>query len=151
VRLEYPEPKSESEFWGILRTLAESHFYFERVEPANESGFPDLHFCTRREVFPDEHLEGTIELKYFKPNERPNLATAKFRGNQKAALMDYEGAGGGRRFVLAYHNGQVFAWNTENAVLALKGRPHSLRAFLVDKLDEETKNRFIRWLTEILT
>lgn len=151
---EYPlSLKSESELYQHLRMLTERYFYYERVEPANESGFPDIHFNTRPDVGL-AHMEGTIELKYFTEKQSPNLNTAKFRGNQKAALLEYEKAGGRRRFVLAYHNGQLMAWNTTNAAKAILGRGHGQRAFLLSELDESdaaSVQEFIRWLAEILT
>lgn len=144
--------KNESQFYQHLKKLVELFLYMERVEPADESGFPDVSFCWR-EPQGDTTPEGTIELKYFKPNEKINLASAKLRGNQKAAHLEYWKAGGKRRFLFAYHNGVVYAWNTENAALAIMSKSHGQRVFSLEDLDEnseEARGEFVRWLREVL-
>lgn len=113
MRLESSEPHNESGLYAHLRRHCAGDFYFERVEPANESGFPDVYYVRR-----DGTDEGTIELKYAKTKE-PNLK-ALCRGNQKAALLDYSMAGGRRRFALCYCNGFVYTWSTKDYVHSLR-------------------------------
>lgn len=146
--------KNESQFYQHLKMLVELYIHMERVEPANESGFPDVHFNWRDG--PDQEYstpEGTIELKYFKPTEKPNLNSAKMRGNQKAAHLDYWKAGGKRRFVFAFHNGTLYVWNTESAARAILGQTHGQRVYGLGDLDEsseDSRNNFVRWLAEVL-
>ena len=114
MRLEPAEPKNESGLYTGLRTICIGSFYFERVEPANESGFPDIYYVMR-----DRDNEGTIELKFAKTKE-PNLKTL-VRGNQKAALIDYSAGGGRRRFALCYCDGLVYLWSTKDYLASLRG------------------------------
>jgi hypothetical protein len=149
VRLAPLDIRNESQFYQHLVNLTQSEFFYERVEPSNESGFPDAAFVDRR----GEISEGTLELKYFKSGEKPELASAKMRGNQKAALIEYHRAGGNRRFVLAYHGPTkvVFAWSTEDAVRALTRKPHGVRVFALGANGDEVEGpEFAKWLREVL-
>lgn len=129
MRLEPSQPKNESDFFQSLRGRTGSYFYYERVEPANESGFPDVYFVTRPNLASIVRpSEGTIELKYDVRRE-PNI-TSLLRGNQKTALLDYHAAGGTRRFALCYCNGGIFLWNTKDfrdAVLGMKNNHTAAR------------------------
>ncbi len=113
MRLAPSEPKNESGFFARLNERSRGTFYYERVEPANESGFPDIYFVRRGGL-----SEGTIELKFAK-TELPNLK-ALCRGTQKAALLEYYAAGGRRRFALCYCNGDAFLWDTRAYFRALR-------------------------------
>lgn len=115
MRLESQEPTNESRFYACLRNRTSSRIFYERVEPANESGFPDLYFVMRNMISP---REGTIELKFCE-TELPNLKSL-CRGNQKAALLDYFEGGGRRRFALCYSKGDVFLWDTIAYAQALR-------------------------------
>lgn len=143
MRLESSEPKNESGLYASLRTACLGDFFFERVEPANESGFPDIYYVMR-----DRDNEGTIELKYAKTKE-PNLK-ALVRGNQKAALIDYSAGGGRRRFALCYCDGFVYLWSTQDYVASIlkDGRGWTdrfglndprLSAWLVERLESYVK------------
>jgi hypothetical protein len=116
MRLESSEPKNESGFYARLRERTTADFFYERVEPANESGFPDLYFVRRGPILPP--CEGTIELKFAK-TKVPNLRSL-CRGNQKAALLEYFEGGGRRRFALCYGYGEVFLWDTSDYRRALR-------------------------------
>lgn len=113
MRLEPSEPENESQFYARLHGRILGRIYTERVEPANESGFPDVYFVMR-----DGSGEGTIELKFARTAE-PNLKSL-MRGNQKASLLDYFEAGGRRRFALCYCNGMVYFWRTVDFVGSIK-------------------------------
>jgi hypothetical protein len=142
--------KNESGLFQHLNTLLAMYIYMERVEPANESGFPDIHFNW---IGTSWTPEGTIELKFFKANEKINLNSAKMRGNQKAAHLDYFNSGGKRRFVFAYQKGQLYVWNTEGAALAIRGQPHGVRVYGLQDLDDtsaESRDKFVEWLKEVL-
>lgn len=141
--------KNESQFYQHLKKLTENHIFYERVEPANESGYPDVGFVFRPHLMGRE-AEGTIELKFFGPKETPNLNTAKTRGNQKAALIEYYQAGGRRRWVFAYHNEAIYIWDTHNAYLAITGRVHGQRCFHLNDDDERVSNELVKLLLEVL-
>jgi hypothetical protein len=117
MRLESLQPKTESEFYSCLRGLTFGDFFYERIEPANESGFPDIYFVARDATVKNQ--EGTIELKYAGTVE-PNLRSLA-RGSQKSALLDYYEAGGRRRFALCYTQGRVFFWDTPAFFRSLVG------------------------------
>lgn len=141
MRLESSKPENESQFYTRLNRKVGGEFYFERVEPSNECGFPDIYFVRRNVERP---CEGTIELKYTE-TQLPDLRTL-CRGTQKAALIDYFDAGGRRRFALCYCNGEVFFWNTAAF----------LRAIVSDSLMSYTSRvgfesvDFRDWLTRML-
>ena len=121
MRLEPAKPENESGFYARLRERTTGDFYYERVEPANESGFPDIYFVRRDPQLAAGwtiHVEGTIELK-FTETAVPNLK-ALCRGTQKAALLEYFEGGGRRRFALCYANGNVYLWNTVDYRKALR-------------------------------
>lgn len=151
--MEFAEPKSESDVYGLIRDLTGGLIYFERVEPANESGFPDTYF-TFREGRGLPQREGTVELKFFKPRDKLDLRSTKFRGVQTTALMEYHHAGGNRRFVLAYHDGVVHVWDTKNAYLALQGKSHGVRSFPFEAAawnpGYRESSTFHEWLPEVL-
>jgi hypothetical protein len=140
MRLESLEPKNESDFYACVRKLTIANIYYERVEPANESGFPDVYFVARTKMY---SFEGTIELKYTDTG-LPNLRSLA-RGTQKAALLDYYAAGGARRFALCYANGRVYIWDTTMFARSLlgEGRDWSSSIELKDP-------RFALWLLEAL-
>lgn len=139
------EANSESGFYNVLKDYSCGWWYFERIEPANESGFPDIYFTARY----DDRGEGTIELKFFKPNEKVSLQGSKVRGTQKSALMDYYEASGKRRFFLAWKDGVVYAWDTANAVKAMMGKSHECRTFTFEGFQKGSAE-FGKWLMEIL-
>ena len=87
---------SESDFFGVLRSKTYGTIYMERIEPSNESGFPDVYFVSERK------WEGTMELKHCKKAARPNLAGPMVRGTQKTALIEYYEAGGRRRWFACF-------------------------------------------------
>lgn len=121
MRLESSQPENESGFYARLLERTRGDFYYERVEPANESGFPDLYFVRRTPLYATGWtvpIEGTIELKYCE-TELPNLKVL-CRGVQKAALLEYFEGGGRRRFALCYTHGEVFLWNTVDYRRALR-------------------------------
>jgi hypothetical protein len=107
MRLEPSQPRSESDFYARLRERTIGDFFYERIEPSNESGFPDVYFVRRDSIVP---YEGTIELKFCE-TQVPNLR-ALCRGTQKAALLEYFEGGGRRRFALCYAHGDAFLWDT---------------------------------------
>jgi hypothetical protein len=147
------ELKNESALFQHLNTLVKSYLNMERVEPTNESGFPDVHFNWRKFGDKPQGPEGTIELKHFKKNEKVSLNSAKMRGNQKAAHLEYYQADGRRRFVMAWHNGNLHVWNTEQAYNAILQRPHGQRLFPLGSLDETDHSeriQFVNWLREVL-
>lgn len=92
--------------------------FYERIEPADESGFPDIHFVLRNTGM-SAPVEGTIELKYAE-TELPNLR-ALTRGTQKAALLEYSQAGGRRRFALCWCSGYAYLWNTADFAKSIRG------------------------------
>lgn len=116
MRLESLQPKNESEFFTCIRTLTGGDFYYERVEPSNECGFPDVYFVCRDKS--RRQPEGTIEIKYA-DTKHPNMRSL-MRGTQKAALLDYYEAGGARRFGLAYCGGEAYLWDTSGLALAIR-------------------------------
>ena len=121
MRLESSEPQNESDFYARLRERTFADFYYERVEPANESGFPDIYFVRRQPLLAAGWrvpIEGTIELKYT-TTKSPNLRSL-CRGTQKAALLEYFEGGGRRRFALCYANGTVYLWDTADYRRALR-------------------------------
>lgn len=144
--LEYSEPKNESDFYQLLRKLTGGLFYYERVEPANESGFPDVYFVPRDRGWGGLNREGTIELKYFKPREKLSLKSAKVRGNQKAALIDYHQAGGNRRYILAYQEGVIYFWTTSDAVKCMTGGDEISYSFTLRGREEQLGH----WLAEMM-
>lgn len=117
MRLESKQPESESEFFADLHKRTASRIFYERVEPADESGFPDIYFVIRNTGMcaPEE---GTIELKYAR-TELPNLR-ALARGTQKAAVLEYHQAGGRRRFALCWCRGYAYLWNTQDYAKSLR-------------------------------
>jgi len=121
MRLEYSEPKNESDFYQNLKRRTEGEAFYERIEPSNESGFPDIHFVWRDNVPSSGIAEGTIELKY----ERRKSLDLKtlVNGNQKSALIEYYQAGGRRRYALCYHARLVYIWNTQDFYNTILGKP----------------------------
>lgn len=106
MRLEPHEPKNESDLFQGLRQRTGLYYYYERVEPANESGFPDVYYVAR-----NGSGEGTIELKCDR-GKSMNL-NKLLRGSQKSALLSYHEGGGRKRYVLSCWQGQLFLWDTE--------------------------------------
>lgn len=130
MRLEPSEPTNESGFYAGLSRATLGRIFYERIEPSNESGFPDIHFVLR-----DQSGEGTIELKYA-DTQKPNLR-ALSQGTQKAAILEYSQAGGQRRFALCYCNGYVYLWDTDDYRKAILG-------------DGTEWTDVIRWDSEVL-
>jgi hypothetical protein len=118
MRLESLQPENESDFYGCLSRLTSGDFFYERLEPSDESGCPDIYFVARSELNV-VNREGMIELKYT-GTLLPNLRSLA-RGTQKAALLEYHEAGGRRRFALCYAGGTVYLWNTVQFAKALRG------------------------------
>lgn len=143
MRLESLQPENESQFYSCLRKLTFADFYYERIEPSNESGFPDIYFVCR-ELSVDVKPEGTIELKHC-DTALPNLRS-EVRGIQKAALMDYYEAGGRRRFALCYAQGTVYLWDTPAFFRSLLGDGRGWRSSC--QLDAPD---FREWLRRNLT
>lgn len=142
MRLEPSEPQNESQFYTRLRERTRGDFFFERIEPSNESGFPDIYFVRRNSI--QRPNEGTIELKIAK-TELPNLRSL-CRGTQKASLIDYFEAGGRRRFALCYAHGMVFLWDTLAYRRALLSE--SLLTYTSQHPLEHTD--FVKWLSKEL-
>lgn len=105
---------SESDFFQELKERSLGRVWFERVEPRTESGFPDTYFVVRE----GEHLEGTLELKWFS-TRKPNLSTL-MKPSQKAAFIDYDKAGGRRRYLLAAReDGLMYFYCSRDVVRAI--------------------------------
>lgn len=140
--------ESESQLYQKLAEWTGAWIFYERIEPSNESGFPDVHFVVRK-GYAKHDCEGTLELKYFKPRDKLDLSGSKVRGVQRAALMEYHQAGGTKRWFVAYHDGVVHIWPTHKAFLALQGREVHHHTFKVD--DDIDILKFRRWFLEVLT
>ena len=146
MRLESLQPESESDFYRSIAARTFGRIFWERVEPADESGFPDTYFVIAEEqsdvVFIEE--EGTVELKYSETLE-PNLRNLA-RGTQKAGLLNYHAAGGKRRFALCYCKGRVYLWNTQDYSIAIRGDG---RNWTSSKMLDDPE--FTEWLVRELT
>ena len=112
-----PEINSESDFFQRVKKRTAGTIYWERVEPSNESGFPDTSFVIRSRG--QGVAEGTAEFKYKDTAGAPNLSGDLVRGTQKSALLEYHQQGGRRRFFLVYTKGEVWFFNTEDAVASI--------------------------------
>lgn len=145
MRLEFPEPKNESGLYQGLRRRTAAYVYYERIEPATESGFPDVHFVLRPNACRvGTQAEGTIELKFdrkAKLNLKPLM-----RGSQISALLDYFEAGGQRRFALCYHNGILYWWNTADLVKEVLGNPGSWTAKRLWNEADEQPWSLVEWM-----
>ena len=150
MRLEFTQPKNETEFVNFIRDLTNDCIFWERVEPANESGFPDSHFVIYTRGG-DLKPEGTVEFKHFKPREKVDLRSAKTRGNQSTSLIEYFKYGGRRRFFMAYHNCTVYLWDTASAYSALLGKSSSPKTFLISEECEKAMIELRNWLRENLS
>jgi hypothetical protein len=117
MRLESEEPTNESQFYQLVRELTLGEIFWERVEPRDESGFPDTHFCFRD----GRRGEGTVEFKYSRTKSYPRLATLLKR-SQPASLLEYFAGGGRRRFCLCYAMGYSYFWDTEAMYRAILGK-----------------------------
>lgn len=114
------------------------------MEPSNESGFPDAHFIVRQRG--QGIAEGTVELKYKDTPGAPDLSGELTRGTQKSALIDYHQQGGRRRFFLVYVRGEVWLFNTADAVKSVvTGECHCTA------LGQMEEPAFVAWLTACLT
>lgn len=140
-----PEIQSESDFYQRVKKRTYGSIMWERVEPSNESGFPDAHFVIKRRGAAGP--EGTVEFKYVGGNGSPSLASELVRGTQKSALIEYHAAGGTRRFFLVYAGrGEVWLFNTADAVHSIvKGET---RATALANLEEPS---FTAWLISCLS
>ncbi len=116
---------------------------FERVEPANESGFPDTYFIIKSPR--SRKREGTIEFKFWEDAGAPQLYGDVTRGNQKAALIEYARMGGDRRFFLVYARGEVWLYNTADALHSIVNRENRTTA-----LAQMEEPGFTHWLLSCL-
>lgn len=89
--------KSESNFFQWLKKWSEHFIYWERIEPANECGFPDTTFVFSKPKA--DKIEGAIELKYTAENQHLNKL---LRPSQVVSFIDYFKAGGDKRYVFKY-------------------------------------------------
>lgn len=134
---------SESDFFQRVKKRTLGTIGWERVEPANESGFPDTYFVVKRRGQPG--AEGTLEFKYAEKVGAPDLP-ALMRGNQKAALLEYQKMGGARRFYLVYTGrGEVWLYTTDDAVKCLLGDGG------VSAMAQMEEPSFTAWLVQCLT
>lgn len=117
MRLESTKPQNESDFYANLHKRTFGRVFWKRVEPADESGFPDTYFVVQNTGM--SAIEGIAELKYAE-TELPNMK-ALCRGNQKAALLEYSQAGGQRWFALCWCRGYVYLWCTKDFAASLRG------------------------------
>lgn len=139
-----PTISSESDFYQRVKKRTYGSIAFERVEPSNESGFPDAYFIIKRRG--STGLEGTVEFKYKEGPGSPDLSGDLVRGTQKSALIEYHKAGGTRRFFLVYSGkGECWLFNTEDALHSiLTGES---RATSLANLEEPS---FCAWLISCL-
>lgn len=86
--------KNESNFFQWLKTWTEHWIYWERIEPANECGFPDTTFVVK-----NRKIEGAIELKYC---DEPTPLSKLMRSSQIVSFVDYYNAGGRKRGLIKY-------------------------------------------------
>jgi hypothetical protein len=140
--------ESESHLYQKLSEWTGEWIYYERIEPANESGFPDIHFVVRT-GFHGEDWEGTIELKHFKPKEKLDLSGPKVKGTQKAALIEYYQAGGKRRWYVVYRDEVIFVYPTWKAVQAVQGKEVSRPFYPITESFDPL--HFRKWFLEVLT
>lgn len=140
-----PEIASESDFFQRVKKRTYGSITWERVEPSNESGFPDAYFIIKRRGAAGP--EGTVEFKYVDGGGSPSLAGDLVRGTQKSGLIEYHAAGGTRRYFLVYaRRGEVWLFNTEDAVHSIvKGET---RATALANLEEPS---FAAWLISCLS
>jgi hypothetical protein len=148
MRLDPTEPEtsqaitSESDFFQRVRKRTYGTIHWERIEPNNESGFPDTYFINKSRGAAKP--EGTIEFKYTDA-AAPNLG-GLMRGTQKSALIEYHQNKGTRRFILVYAgSGDVWFYNTADAVNTLITGNNSSTALA--KLEEPS---FVSWLTTLM-
>ena len=134
------EIESESDFYQRVRKRCLGVIGFERVEPSNESGFPDTYFvlkspkCKRR--------EGTVEFKFWHGKGAPDISGDITRGTQKTGLIEYAAMGGNRRFFLVYtKSGEVWLYNTADAVHSVVKKEN--RVSSMANLEEPA---FVHWL-----
>lgn len=139
---------NESTFFQKVDEWTGEAIYFERIEPSNESGFPDTYFVVRTGFMLD-HCEGTIEFKFFKPNEKLDLSSSKTKGTQKAALIDYYQAGGRRRWFIAMKGTTIYMWPTWKAVDAILGKEVQPHTYLINDLF--LPEEFRKWMLEVLS
>ncbi len=118
--------ENESNFFQWLKTWTENWIYWERIEPANECGFPDTTFVTKH-----SHVEGAIELKYC---DKPTPLSKLMRSSQIVSFVDYYNAGGRKRGLIKYVKSEqsLYFYNTAEVVKALS----SERASTIIKLGE---------------
>ena len=138
-----PEILSESDFFQRVKKRTAGTVYWERVEPSNESGFPDTHFVIRSRGV--SVAEGTVEFKYKEGSGAPNLAGDMMRGTQKSALIDYHAQGGNRRYVVVYNRGDVWVFNTADGVKSIVGGACTCTG--LGRLEEPA---FVAWLCDCL-
>ena len=136
--------ESESEFFQRLKTRTLGTFFWERVEPSNECGFPDSHFVIKNRRGEIQRPEGTCEFKFADSKGPPSLKKL-LRPSQKAALIEYHKFGGNRRFYLVYQEGMVWLYNTDDAYTSLMEDRNQCSAFAY--LEE---SNFCAWLVSCL-
>lgn len=136
--------ESESDFFQRVKKRTYGSVEWERIEPSNESGFPDTHFVVRSRL--GKGPEGTLEFKFKDGVGTPDLSGDLVRGTQKSALIEYYQAGGRRRFFLVYTGrGDVWFYTTEaayNAILGKENQPSALA-----QMEEPS---FCAWLLSLL-
>jgi hypothetical protein len=138
------EITSESDFFQRVKKRTTGVIGWERIEPANESGFPDTYFVIKSPKC--KQREGTVEFKFWDDKSAPQLNSDLTRGTQKAALFEYQKMGGNRRFFLAYAlNGDVWLYNTADAAESIL-TGHN-KATSLAKLEEPA---FVHWLMSCL-
>lgn len=122
-------PKSESEFYQLLREETLGSIFWERLELKSDTGFPDTHFVLRRDADsklpPRMPCEGTVELKFQRDYKTPDRKSIKklMKGDQQANFIEYSQAGGRRRFLLICNMaGSVFLYSTQHVVEILLGK-----------------------------
>ena len=125
MQRERPRIGSESDFFQEVRSLSTGRIYFERVEPKDESGFPDTYFVLKD--FPG--VEGTIEFK-FSRSPTTQIGTM-LRPTQRVRAFEYYEAGGTRYFGLLYN--PTGAWLFDSREMAMAALRKSVSGCLVSE------------------
>jgi hypothetical protein len=115
-----------------------SSIFWERLELKTDSGYPDTSFVLRNST---EVREGTVELKYQRTAaEVPNLHLL-MKATQKANFIDYQAAGGRKRFLLSCNpKGIVSCYHTNGVVRALLNKTkHQVSPDLTMNLDPDSE------------
>lgn len=114
--------KSESDLFQWLKTWTEYWIYWERIEPANECGFPDTTYVMKNNPGQKRRpsIEGAIEFKY---TEKYSKLYPLMRRSQIVSFVDYEKAGGTKRFVFKYikYTQTLEIYTTNRVVVSIGG------------------------------